>query len=168
MHFALNCPLISVGNGKNRQSNSGRYDGKLSIISDKRNFFYANAYRHLSNAAVGHGKYYHDDSGKYVHVEGPTGPPAPPYVHIIGPEGGYGGEGGNGDGGGTGGFGPNGPGGPKGPGGPGGKFFSANHLKDHLLTHKYCLPIVGPKGPNGPPGPPGPPGMLGVRLGCFE
>jgi len=86
---------------------------------------------------VGNGKYYHDDSGKYVHVEGPTGPPAPPYVHIIGPEGG---EGGNGDGGGTGGFGPNGPGGPKGPGGPGGKLNDEIlHLQNFLNTlFIYC------------------------------
>lgn len=81
-------------------------------------------YIHTSHSSIdaSNGKYYHDDSGKYVHVEGPTGPPAPPYVHVVGPEGGYGGNGGKGDGGGIGGFGPNGPGGPKGPGGPGGKY----------------------------------------------
>lgn len=71
----------------------------------------------IAITGINDGKYYHDDSGKYVHVEGPTGPPAPPYVHVVGPEGGYGGEGGNGDGGGVGPGGPGGPGGPKGPGG---------------------------------------------------
>lgn len=92
----------------------------------------------LPFAGINDGRYYHDDSGKYVHVEGPTGPPAPPYVHVVGPEGGFGGNGGKGDGGGV------GPGGPGGPKGPGGRILARSMFNKHFY---YNLnPLLRPQG----------------------